>query len=125
MGRSWRREGQRPETLQRLLQLLAQGSEVAGKGRLAANQHVIEIGTSLARDDHTGDFPQAAADPVAGDRIADFAADGKSHPDEGLGPVRRGNLENETGHGTAASGLDTQKVSTVRQTPEARRGQVY
>ena len=70
-----------------------------------------------------GDLAQAAADPVAGDGVADLLADGETHPDDRrrlVGRDRSG-LEHEAGHGAAASGLDAQEIPTIWQTPGANR----
>lgn len=124
--RSWRRDSQRLEALQSLLELAAHGRKIAGQRRLSAHQHIIEVGTGFDGNDHARYFAQPAADPVAGNRVANLAAYGESHPNAlGLALFgRKGrNLKHKSGHGTAAPGLDAQEVSTVRQTPEARRGQ--
>ena len=125
--RSWRRDSQRLEALQSLLELAAHVREIAGQRRLAAHQHIIEVGTGFDGNDHARDFAQTATDPVAGNRVANLAAHGESHPDA-LDVAKFGrkgrNLEHKSGHGAAAPGLNAQEVSTVRQTPEARRGQV-
>ena len=121
--RSWRRDGQCLEALQCFLEFLAQGAKVSSESGLAANQDIVEIGAGLPRDHNAGNLAQAAANPVTGNCVADLAAYRKPHPDEGLGSVCWRHLEDESGHGAPAPGLDAQKVSTIRQTPEARRGQ--
>jgi hypothetical protein len=128
--RSWRREGERFEPFQGLEQLLAQGCKVTGEGGLTADQDIVEIGPRLAGDHHPRHFAQPAAYPVAGNGIADLAADGETDADgrqAELGWPKfsgdRGRLEHETGHGAAPPGLDAQEISAVRQTPEACRGQ--
>ena len=75
---------------------------------------------------------QAALGAIAGNGIADLAADGETDPDGRHVAISRPkfsgdwrHLEHETGHGTAPPGLDAQEISAVRQTPEACRGQFY
>ena len=124
-GQSWRRDGKRLESPQRLPELRLQDGEIPADGSLPADEYIILVGTRAVRDHQTRHFAQTPADPVADDGIADLAADGEADPDGRKVEAGRkgGDLQDEAGHGTSPPGLDAQEVATVRQTPEARRRQ--